>query len=350
MSETPSSTISEDYYYRSAAEIPINELFESTVLTDATNYNRLYDCLQRWLKETNFTNMKERNIQFDFYQNCMKAYNSDIGHMLKYTSDYHGTVFKKLFRELIPDFCIIDYYNSHLKSSSSHLDLEYLPLHIVSILKIKRNMKEKDIGQLLRYLRVVLGYSPKSRTYIMGAITDFQTIRYGKVSRLKNGRGFMYQASLVLPGQNEAEFLLKYLTKFLTMNFSQFGHNRLEPLPSYIRIHDKLLGIGANAMTFNCSIVNGDRCEYALKISNASVDKEEAIYKKLYKSEFDIVKVHEYALLFRHPPGSIISKVNLFENIRTLWKQIKEAHRNNILHRDIRKANVLEIWNNETNR
>ena len=51
---------------------------------------------------------------------------------------------KNLFQGLIPDFCIIDNYNSRSKSSSSDLDLEFLPVHIVSVLKVKKKLKDND--------------------------------------------------------------------------------------------------------------------------------------------------------------------------------------------------------------
>jgi tRNA A-37 threonylcarbamoyl transferase component Bud32 len=50
------------------------------------------------------------------------------------------------------------------------------------------------------------------------------------------------------------------------------------------------------------------------------------------------------------PPGQIISKENLFNNIHVIWNQIKKAHENNILHRDIRRSNIIEIFNNQTKR
>ncbi|CAF3091072.1 unnamed protein product [Rotaria sp. Silwood2] len=110
-------------------------------------------------------------------------------------------------------------------------------------------MKDSDISQLLHYLRIVLGYSPKSRTYIMGAITDFKQIRYGKVSISNNDYDFIDAASL-LPHQDKTKYLLEYLTKCFTMDRSHLGYKKLEPLPVNILIHNKLLGIGANAMIF----------------------------------------------------------------------------------------------------
>ncbi|CAF4416110.1 unnamed protein product [Rotaria sp. Silwood2] len=124
-------------------------------------------------------------------------------------------------------------------------------------------MKDSDISQLLHYLRIVLGYSPKSRTYIMGAITDFKQIRYGKVSISNNDYDFIDAASL-LPHQDKTKYLLEYLTKCFTMDRSHLGYKKLEPLPVNILIHNKLLGIGANAMVFNCSVDNDEKEEYAL--------------------------------------------------------------------------------------
>jgi len=85
---------------------------------------------------------------------------------LKYTDGFKGIIYKALFERLMPDFCLVDYYNSHAKSSSSGLDLEFLPIHIVSVLELKTKLNDSDIGQLLHYLRIVLDYSPESRLFI----------------------------------------------------------------------------------------------------------------------------------------------------------------------------------------
>ncbi|CAF3064814.1 unnamed protein product [Rotaria sp. Silwood2] len=210
-------------------------------------------------------------------------------------------------------------------------------------------MVDSDIGELLHYLRIVLDYSPTSRTYIIGAITDFEKIRYGKVSRSNNNYDFIYEASRYLL-TSDRNYLLEYLAKIFTIDPSHLGYKKLKPLPSNIFIHNELLGIGSNAMVFNCLVDNDKKNEYTLKISNTSVDKEVLIYKTLYNNKYNIDKVHEYALLFRHPPERIISTVILFNNLHILWEQIKEAHKNNILHCDIRKSNIIEIWNNQTRR
>jgi len=151
----------------------------------------------------------------------------------------------------MPDFCLVDFYNSHIKSLSSGLDLEFLPLHIISVFELKTKLKDSGIGQLLHYLRIILDYSPESRLFIMGAITDFRDIRFAKVSRSNDNDDIKYEAS-VIPLVNENQYLLHYLTKYFTVDVSKFGYYRLNLLPNNIRIHNKLLGTGANSIVFNC--------------------------------------------------------------------------------------------------
>ncbi|CAF3964404.1 unnamed protein product, partial [Rotaria sp. Silwood1] len=190
------------------------------------------------------------------------------------------------------------------------------------------------IGQLIHYLQIVLDYSPSCRKFIIGAITDFQDIRFGKVSRTNNDYEFLYEASICVTEDKE-KYLLNYLTTFFTIDSSQLGFKRLELFPKGILIHNQLLGIGANSLVFNCLTNPDDKNnEYTLKISNKSVDREVFIYKKLYGDKYKIEKVSEYIFLFLHAPGKMISKENLLNRIDTVWTQIKQAHRYKILHRD----------------
>ncbi|CAF3396275.1 unnamed protein product [Rotaria socialis] len=249
----------------------------------------------------------------------------------------------------MPGFCLVDNYNSHVKSLSSGLDLEFLPLHIVSVLELKTKLKDSDVGQLLHYLRIILDYSPSSRSFILGAITDFRDIRFAMVRRSTDDDDqFKYEASLK-ELQDENEYLSQYLTMFFTADRSKFGFCRLEPLPDNIRIDNRLLGIGANAMVFSCSLINGQSNEYALKISNDSVQKEVSIYQQLYADKYRIVQVHSNAFLFLHPPGPVVSKENILNNAHLIWNQIKKAHQRRILHRDIRRSNIIEIFNEKIN-
>jgi hypothetical protein len=155
---------------------------------------------------------------------------------LKYGDGFKGVIFKALFERLMPDFCLVDYYNSHIKSPTSGLDLEFLPVHIVSILELKTRLQDSDIGQLLHYLRVVLDYSPSSRLFILGAITDFRDIRFATVSRSNDDDDdqMKYVAS-VKEFRCENEYLLHYLTMFFTADLSKFGFYHLEALPNHIR-------------------------------------------------------------------------------------------------------------------
>ena len=160
-------------------------------------------------------------------------------------------------------------------------------------------------------------------------MTDFHDIRYGKVSRSNNNHDFIYEASISFIKKKD-EYLLNYLTKLFTNSPSQFDFSRLERLPENIRIHNTLLGTGANSMAFNCFINNDELNQYALKINNKPVDKEISVYKKLYGNKYNIIQVHQYAMLFLHPPGIVISTENLLINLDIVWEQIKQAHRNNI--------------------
>ncbi|CAF1213631.1 unnamed protein product [Didymodactylos carnosus] len=137
-------------------------------------------------------------------------------------------------------------------------------------------------------------YSPASRTYIIGAITDFHDRIYAKVFRSDNDDNVKYESS-VKAIENENEYLLHYLTKFLTTNTSQFGYNRLEPLPKDIRIHDTLLGTGPNSMVFNCLIDKHEPNQYALKISNKPVNKE--VLSNLLTRKYYIVILENRILL-----------------------------------------------------
>ena len=116
--------------------------------------------------------MNEKEIRLDFFQKSMK-----------------------LFEKLRPNFCLIDFCNSHVQSSSSDLDLEFLLVHIVSILEFKIKLKDSDIRQLIHDLRIVLDHSPSSRLFIIGAITDFCSIRFVKVIRSNSNDQFQYMAS-----------------------------------------------------------------------------------------------------------------------------------------------------------
>ncbi len=66
---------------------------------------------------------------------------------------------------------------------------------------------------------IVLG---ESRLFILGAITDFRDIRFGKVSRSNDDDNIKYEAS-VKTFKDKNEFLLQYLTIFFTADVSKFG-------------------------------------------------------------------------------------------------------------------------------
>jgi len=157
---------------------------------------------------------------------------------LKYTDGFKEIIYKALFEQLMPDFCLVDYYNSHAKSSSSGLDLEFLPIHIVSVLELKTKLNDSDIGQLLHYLRIVLDYSRESRLFILGAITDFRDIQFATVSRSNGDDRSKYVTSIkVLTNQNE--YLLHYLAMSFTADQSKFSYCRLETLLNHIRIDNR---------------------------------------------------------------------------------------------------------------
>ncbi|CAF3886552.1 unnamed protein product [Adineta steineri] len=363
MSKSRSTTKSHDSFNQNVNEIHITNLLSDDLsIKNDPDYIKLYHDLKLWLSTVNTFN-NEKDLQLDFYQNCLKKYDENIINKLKYTDGFKGTVFKALFEQLMPNFCLIDYYNSHLKSKTSDLDLEFLPFHIVTILELKIKLKDCNIRQLLHYLRIILDYSPSSRTYIIGAITDFHHIQFAKVVRSTDDDQMTYVVSIKKIIYDN-EYLLHYLTMFFTTELSTFGYSRVETLPKNIRIDQKLLGIGANSIVFNCYLIENplNECtlkisnkyilktstEYVLKISNESVDKEVSIYEKLYADKYKIIQVHPYAFVFCFPPGQIISKENLFNNIHIIWNQIKRAHENHIVHRDIRMSNIIQILNSQT--
>ncbi len=74
----------------------------------------------------NISNQKEKDLQLNFYQNCMKMFDKKNDDRLKYSYGFKGVIYKSLFERLMPDFCFIDNYNSHVKSLSSGLDLNFL--------------------------------------------------------------------------------------------------------------------------------------------------------------------------------------------------------------------------------
>ncbi|CAF4064299.1 unnamed protein product [Adineta steineri] len=82
------------------------------------------------------------------------------------------------------DFCLVHFYNCDSKSVSSGFDLQFLPIHIVSILEIKKDMNDKDID---------------------------------------------------------------YLAEFFTVGSSQLEFDTLVQLPKNIQIHNTLLGVGASS-------------------------------------------------------------------------------------------------------
>ena len=349
MSKSRSTSKSHDSFNRNIIKKEIEDLFDDDYSSTNPDYIRFNNCLKLWLSTINLSSMNEKEIQLDFFQNCMKKYDQFIDNRLKYGDEFKGTIYKALFERFMPDFCLVDFYNSHVRSSSSGLDLEFLPLHIVSILELKTKLKDSDIEQLINDLRIVLDYSPSSRLFIIGAMTDFRSIRFAKVSRSNDADGFQYIAT-IKPFEDDIEYLFHYLTLFFTLDQSKLGHHRLEFLPNSIRIDKRLLGIGANSMVFSCLLINDQSHEYVLKISNNFLEKEVSIYQKLYGEQYRIVQVHQYAFLFLHPPGQVVSTENLFNNVVKLWNQIRKAHRCNILHRDIRKSNVIEMFNDKTQR
>ena len=348
MSESRSTSKSHGSFNQNVIKQRIEEIFPTKHLENEMAYTRFSQQFKCWLSSTDISNMNENDLRLDFYQNCMKKYDEHIDDRLKYGNGFKGTVYNALFGTLMPDFCLVDFYNDHLKSLSSGLDLEFLPMHIVSIFELRKKLRDSDIGQLLHYLRIVLDYSPASRSFILGGITDFQHIQFASVHR-SNGYNdqFKYYASNKV--LYEDDYILHYLPIFFTIDSSKFGYHRQEKFHDDIRI-DRLLGAGANSMAFSCYFINEQQNEYALKISNKVVNKEISIYQKLYADKYHIVQVHPYAFVFLHPPGQIVSKDTLFDNIHQIWNQIKQAHIKKILHRDIRRPNIIEMFNNQTRR
>ena len=183
MSESSSSSKSHDSFNKNVIKKPVHDIFNDKNAQNDPNYIRLYDCIKTWLSTTDMLNRSKKDIQLDFYFNCMKRYDQKIDERLKYVDGFKGIIYKSLFNGLMPDFCIVDNYNCKIKSLSSGLDLEYLPMHIVSVLALKVKLKDTDIGQLIHDLRIIFDYSPSSRSSIVGAITDFKDIQFAMIRR-----------------------------------------------------------------------------------------------------------------------------------------------------------------------
>ncbi|CAF2230246.1 unnamed protein product [Rotaria magnacalcarata] len=145
MSESRSTSKSHDSFNQNIIKKQISDLFETDDLLNNPDYVRFNNCLKSWLSTTNLSNRNEKDLQLDFFQNCLKRYDQHIDNRLKYTDGFKGIISKALFDRLIPDFCLVDNYNSHVKSLSSGLDLEFLPFHIVSVLELKIKLKDSDI-------------------------------------------------------------------------------------------------------------------------------------------------------------------------------------------------------------
>lgn len=138
MLESRSSSKSHEFFNQNIMERMIEDLFENGSSMNLSSYSRLYDCIKQWLLTPNLFTMNEKAIQLSFYLNCMKVYSQQIHETLFYSDDYKAEIFKNLFQGLMPDFCLVNFYNCDSKSSSSGLDLQFLPIHIVSILQIKK--------------------------------------------------------------------------------------------------------------------------------------------------------------------------------------------------------------------
>ena len=236
MSESRSTSKSHDSFNQNVIKQEIHDIFPDDSLENNVAYAQFSQQFKAWLSSTDISSMNEKDFQLNFYQNCMKKYDEHIDDRLKYGDGFKGTVYKALFGRLMPDFCLVDFYNGHVKSPSGSLDLEFLPMHIVSIFELKIKLKDSDIGQLLHYLRIVLDYSPSCRSFILGAITDFRHIQFASVHRSNVGDDqFKYYAS-IKEFHYGNDYLLHYLSMFLTVDSSKFGHHRLEKLHDDIRI------------------------------------------------------------------------------------------------------------------
>ncbi|CAF3239180.1 unnamed protein product, partial [Rotaria sp. Silwood2] len=143
----------------------MHNLFQDDNIRTNFDYIELKNRLRLWLRNTDIDNMHEKALQRNFYEECMKVYKQNIGDELKYTDGFKGTIFRSLFERLMPDFCRIDYYNLDIRSSTSSLDVECLPIHIISVLELKKDLQDSNIGQLVHYLRIILDYSPGSRLF-----------------------------------------------------------------------------------------------------------------------------------------------------------------------------------------
>lgn len=91
-------------------------MFDDDYSSTNPDYIRFNNCLKLWLSTINLSSMNEKEIQLDFFQNCMKKYDQFVDNRLKYGDGFKGTIYNALFERLMPDFCLVDFYNSHVKS------------------------------------------------------------------------------------------------------------------------------------------------------------------------------------------------------------------------------------------
>jgi hypothetical protein len=52
----------------------------------------------------------------------------DFDDTIKYGDGFKDIICENFFERLMLDFCLVDYYNSHIKSASGDLDFEFLSL------------------------------------------------------------------------------------------------------------------------------------------------------------------------------------------------------------------------------
>ncbi|CAF4391728.1 unnamed protein product, partial [Didymodactylos carnosus] len=315
MSEARSASKSRAFYYDNTHVYPIAQIIGNMLPMNVLLSNFLKEWLtmtdnkQNYMGYLHVRDLSKDDIQSNFYQHIIKLF-PHYKAILQYSNNYYGDVYKNVFRGLRPGFCLVNDTNLARKALDSSLDIAYLPTNIVSILELKKKLKNNDVGQLLHYLQIVLDYSPK-RKYMIGAITDFASIRFAKVVRISDSE-YKYEISLQNVLGNDVEFLLKYLTTFFSMKHEDFGFIKLNPLPHDLVIHNKVLGVGANSVVVTCFMENDDKKNlYALKITTDNVHNEYEIYKKLKYENFVCETINDYGLLFKHLPGDIISSKNL---------------------------------------
>jgi hypothetical protein len=87
MSESRSTSKSYDSFNQNVTKKEIHNLFPNVPSVNNSDYIQLYNHLKFWLSTTDISNMNEKDLQLDFYRNCMKRYDQHIDTQAQHYDD-----------------------------------------------------------------------------------------------------------------------------------------------------------------------------------------------------------------------------------------------------------------------